>query len=95
MLSSPIGFIGLGIMGKGMVRNLLTKLDPSLQFVVWNRSEAACQELVAQFPSRVSIATHPADVIRQCQTSFSMLSTLEASIEVVSGLYHNCIPLAT
>lgn len=33
---SPIGFIGIGIMGKGMLKNLATKLDTT--FVIWNRS---------------------------------------------------------
>jgi 3-hydroxyisobutyrate dehydrogenase-like beta-hydroxyacid dehydrogenase len=32
---APIGFIGIGIMGKGMLKNLLTKVDSS--FVIWNR----------------------------------------------------------
>lgn len=86
-LTSPIGFIGLGIMGKGMVRNLLTKLDPSLSFVVWNRSSEACQELSTQFPGRVVAVSHPADVVRQCHTTFSMLSTEEASVEVVSHAF--------
>lgn len=36
-MSGPVGFIGLGIMGKGMLKNLVTKLDPSLNYIVWNR----------------------------------------------------------
>jgi hypothetical protein len=37
-LATPsIGFIGLGIMGKGMVKNLITKLDQNIEYVVWNR----------------------------------------------------------
>lgn len=83
-LQSPVGFIGLGIMGKGMVRNLISKLDPSLSFVVWNRSADACQELITQFPDRVTSVATPAEVVRQCQTTFSMLSTIEASVDVVS-----------
>jgi hypothetical protein len=31
----PIGFVGLGIMGKGMIKNLLTKIGAPM--VVWNR----------------------------------------------------------
>lgn len=78
-----MGFIGLGIMGKGMVRNLLTKLDPSLSFVVWNRSSEPSEELVNQFPGRVRIGASPADVVRQSAVTYSMLSTEEASVEVV------------
>lgn len=32
-----VGFVGLGIMGKGMLKNLVQKLDPNTRFVVWNR----------------------------------------------------------
>lgn len=56
-LKAPVGFIGLGIMGKGMVKNLISKLDPSLPFVLWNRSPEACEQIVGQYPDRVSIPT--------------------------------------
>ena len=39
-----IGFIGLGIMGKPMVKNLLKAGYPVM---VWNRSQAAIDEVVA------------------------------------------------
>ncbi len=44
---SAIGFIGIGIMGKGMLKNLATKLDAT--FVIWNRSDFAS---VGTFVSR-------------------------------------------
>lgn len=31
-----IGFVGIGIMGKGMLKNLLNKIDDAT-FVIWNR----------------------------------------------------------
>jgi 3-hydroxyisobutyrate dehydrogenase-like beta-hydroxyacid dehydrogenase len=34
-MATQIGFVGLGIMGVGMVKNLVTKLGVNL--VVWNR----------------------------------------------------------
>ncbi|MBQ0058648.1 MAG: NAD(P)-binding domain-containing protein, partial [Lachnospiraceae bacterium] len=39
-----IGFIGLGIMGKPMAKNLLKAGYP---LIVWNRSQAAVDELVS------------------------------------------------
>lgn len=83
---STVGFIGLGIMGKGMIRNLLTKLDPSLSFVVWNRSSEPSEELVNQFPGRVRVGASPADVVRQSAVTYSMLSTEDASVEVVGAV---------
>ena len=40
---TPCGFIGLGIMGRGMALNLLKK---GFKVVVWNRSVDKCDELV-------------------------------------------------
>ncbi len=75
---SKIGFIGLGIMGKGMAYNLVSKL-PCETFMVWNRSMVACEELSAKFPGKITIAKTPAEVIRACPMTYSMLSTMEAS----------------
>jgi len=41
-----VGFIGLGIMGNGMVRNLLKNDIPVL---VWNRSAEKCVDLQNEF----------------------------------------------
>jgi 3-hydroxyisobutyrate dehydrogenase-like beta-hydroxyacid dehydrogenase len=72
-----LGFVGLGIMGKGMARNLLSKANASL--VVWNRSPAACQELSDAFPGKVTIANTAKEVVERCEITFSMLSDMAAS----------------
>ena len=74
---TTLGFVGLGIMGKGMARNLLTKANASL--VVWNRSPAVCEELSAAFPGKVTIAETAKDVVDRCQITLSMLSDMKAS----------------
>ena len=51
-MPSKIGFIGLGIMGKGMLLNLAAKMKAD--FVVWNRSSAAVEE-VAQVQTNQEI----------------------------------------
>ena len=51
---SLTGFIGLGIMGKGMVKNLIIKF-PEKNLIVWNRSAGPAEELLAAFPDRVSV----------------------------------------
>jgi glyoxylate/succinic semialdehyde reductase len=79
-MQGPIGFVGLGIMGKGMVKNLLTKVECNL--VVWNRGVAASEELSAAYPGKVEIAETPAAVVSRCKYTFCMLSTEEASIAV-------------
>merc|ERR1711871_815009 len=77
-MNSPIGFIGLGIMGKGMLKNLVTKLEGTT-FHVWNRSPDVAAEMAQAFPGKVSVATTASDVVKACDVTFCMLSTLEAS----------------
>jgi 3-hydroxyisobutyrate dehydrogenase-like beta-hydroxyacid dehydrogenase len=77
---SKSGFIGLGIMGDGMARRLLSEADSSL--VVWNRSPEKSTKLQAEFPGRVEIVSTPKDVIAACDTTFLMLSTPEACTAV-------------
>ena len=44
-MSAPVGFIGLGIMGLGMARNLLRS---GRTLVVWNRSVAKAEVKVTR-----------------------------------------------
>lgn len=76
-MTTSIGFVGLGIMGVGMVKNLIGKIGCNL--VVWNRGVAISEEIKLKYPGRITIASTPADVVKSCQTTFCMLSTLEAS----------------
>jgi 3-hydroxyisobutyrate dehydrogenase-like beta-hydroxyacid dehydrogenase len=64
-------------MGKGMVKNLAQKTEGSL--VIWNRSRDVCEEIALLYPNKIIIAATASDVIKQCQITFCMLSTLEAS----------------
>lgn len=78
--ASPLGFVGLGIMGKGMVKNLASKLDSKL--VIWNRSEEVSREFKSAFPEKITIAATAKEVVQMCDVTFCMLSTLEASMAV-------------
>lgn len=62
-----LGYIGLGLMGKAMARNLLKAGFP---LVVHNRSQAPVQELCAE--GAVAAAT-PAEVARQVDVVFTNL----------------------
>lgn len=84
MLSS-IGFVGIGIMGKGMIKNLVTKVlaaPGSPPLVIWNRSPEVCQEMMSLYPGKITVAPTAADVVRQCSMTYSMLSTPEAAAAV-------------
>lgn len=64
-----VGFIGLGIMGKPMVRNLV---KAGYELVVHNRSRAAVDEVVAE-SARVRAANSPSEVAEQADIVLTML----------------------
>jgi len=76
MASGEVGFIGVGIMGRGMALNLL-KAGRSL--LVWNRDVKKAEELAKEFPGKVTVTSSVAEVVQKSTLIYSMLSTLEAS----------------
>jgi len=77
------GFIGLGLMGLGMAKNLLNKRKHHL--IIWNRDTSKSDDLATEFPGRVTVASTPKEVVATAQVTFTMLSTLEASAAVFEG----------
>lgn len=76
--ASPIGFLGLGVMGQPMALNLARASTP---LVVWNRTPDRClplQDLGAQ------VAATPAEVFARTRTVIVMLVN-EAAIDAVLG----------
>jgi 2-hydroxy-3-oxopropionate reductase len=74
-----IGYIGLGIMGKSMARNILKK---RFDLVVYNRSQAAVQELVGE---GAAAAGSPAEVASQVDVVFTNLPDSPDVEKVVLG----------
>lgn len=73
------GFIGLGIMGSAMARNLV---KAGLEVTVWNRSPEKCRELTALGARQ---AASPAEVARSCPVTFAMLADPAAALGVCFG----------
>lgn len=76
---TSIGFIGLGTMGKPMVKRLLAA---GHVVAVHNRSQAAVDELVAIGAGR---ASSPEDVARQSDVIITMLPSDAEVFEVITG----------
>jgi len=74
-----IGFIGLGIMGKPMSKNLL---KAGYQLVVFNRSKGAVKELIA---AGAKAADSPRGVAEQTEIVITMLPNSPEVREVVLG----------
>jgi 3-hydroxyisobutyrate dehydrogenase-like beta-hydroxyacid dehydrogenase len=84
---SPIGFVGLGIMGEGMAARLLSQgvagSSDEQALVIWNRTKSKCTALQEKFPDkRIIIKDSPAQVVQACGVTYCMLSTPEVSHEV-------------
>lgn len=74
-----IGFIGLGIMGKPMSKNLI---KAGHELVVYNRSKASVEELEAFGAQGVG---SPAEVAEKCQVIITMLPNSPQVREVCLG----------
>lgn len=75
------GFLGLGIIGRGIVKNLL---NSGHKVVVWNRNFAKCRKFeMAGAETRLT----PSDVIDAADVTFCCVSDPKAVKEVVFG---NC-----
>ncbi|GFR22164.1 putative oxidoreductase GLYR1 homolog [Trichonephila clavata] len=75
--SKKIGFIGLGMMGQRLVRNLLLS---GHDVSVWNRTPEKCQECVAAGAKHFLT---PADVVWNCDVIFCCVSGPEAAKSLV------------
>src|SRR5690349_291481 len=78
-MSETIGFIGLGVMGKPMAKNLI---NAGFSLVVHNRSRGAVDEVVA---AGATAATSPAEVARQSTIVITMVPDTPDVERVISG----------
>lgn len=73
------GFIGLGIMGSAMAKNLV---KAGFEVTVWNRSAEKCRELEAL---GATVAATPRHVVENCPVTFAMLADPAAALAVCDG----------
>jgi 2-hydroxy-3-oxopropionate reductase len=80
-MAERIGFIGIGIMGKPMCRNLV---KAGYELVIHNRSHASVDELVAE-SDKISRASNPHEVAEQVDVIITMLPDSPDVKQVVFG----------
>ncbi len=78
-MGKKVGFIGLGMMGNPMSKNLL---KAGFDLIVWNRTESKMKEIVAQ---GAKAGTSPKDVARQSQVIITMLTGSSDVEQVILG----------
>jgi len=84
-MTEKLGFIGLGIMGMGMARNLL---KAGFDVTVWNRTAAKMGTLAAE---GAGTAATPAELAAQCDVIFVCVSDtpdVEAVVLGENGVIH-------
>jgi 3-hydroxyisobutyrate dehydrogenase len=88
-MAEPVGFIGLGIMGRGMAANLLRA---GFEVCVWNRTRERMQPLL---DAGATGAERPAEVARRCGVVFTCVSDtpdVEAVLMGEEGVIHGAAP---
>lgn len=78
-MNERIGFIGLGIMGRGMAHNLL---KAGADLTVWNRTRSKMNEFLE---AGANGAETPADLAGQCQVIITCVSDTPDVEEVILG----------
>uniref|UniRef100_A0A6U1E969 6-phosphogluconate dehydrogenase NADP-binding domain-containing protein n=2 Tax=Eukaryota TaxID=2759 RepID=A0A6U1E969_9CHLO len=81
MAELTVGYLGMGIMGSAMARNLL-KSGAFKDVYVWNRSADKCSELVAEGAKTAGSA---AEVVQACDITFACLSDPAAALACVES----------
>lgn len=76
-----IGFIGLGLMGAPMIRNLCAT---GANIYVWNRSSATAKEL-AKEKKNITVCKTPTQVAMHCDVTILMVTDAQAVESVVFG----------
>ena len=82
MAEGPIGFIGLGIMGMPMAKNLLKAGYP---VVAYNRTVSKAQALAAEGGGKAKEAASPREVAEACPIVITMVTDSPDVEEVVLG----------
>jgi 3-hydroxyisobutyrate dehydrogenase len=78
-VSEKVGFIGLGIMGRGMTRNLL---KAGFEVYVWNRTASRMDEFAGEGAKRTQ---SPADLAAQCSIIITCVSDTPDVEQVILG----------
>lgn len=86
--STVFGFIGLGIMGKTILHNLL---ESGHDVVINNRTMLKCDEFVTRYGSLCATASSPKEVFEQAQITFVCVSDSDAVKEVICDGAHGII----
>jgi 2-hydroxy-3-oxopropionate reductase len=79
-MAEKVGFVGLGIMGRPMARNLM---EAGYELVLYNRTRSKAEELAGE--GGAEVAGSPKQVARRSEITFTMLPGPPEVGEIVAG----------
>ncbi|KAF7189363.1 Glyoxylate/succinic semialdehyde reductase 1 [Pseudocercospora fuligena] len=80
-MAPRLAWIGLGNMGRGMVKNIVEKGEFSGPVIIYNRTAARAEKLVSTLPEgKAKVVTSIADAVKEADIIFTCLSN-DAAIE--------------
>ncbi|KXT15062.1 hypothetical protein AC579_1499 [Pseudocercospora musae] len=80
-MAPRLSWVGLGNMGRGMVKNVVEKGEYSGPVVIYNRTAARAEKLVSTLPEgKAKIVTSIADAVKEADIIFTCVSN-DAAIE--------------
>ncbi|KXT05020.1 hypothetical protein AC578_10323 [Pseudocercospora eumusae] len=80
-MAPRLSWIGLGNMGRGMVKNIVEKGEYSGPVIVYNRTAARTEKLVSTLPEgKAKVVTSIADAVKEADIIFTCVSN-DAAIE--------------
>jgi len=82
--ASTFAFLGLGIMGAPMARNILAKV-PGSTLLVWNRTAAVAEAFAAASDGRARAVATPREAAAGASVTFAMLADPAAARAVALG----------
>ncbi|RSM11447.1 hypothetical protein CEP52_003047 [Fusarium oligoseptatum] len=83
--SKSFGFIGLGIMGWGMAKNLRAKIPTESVLNVCEINKARLDEFISSTPGRIQICESPLEVVQSSDVIITMLPRGEHVLQVFTN----------
>ncbi|RSL57607.1 hypothetical protein CEP54_008220 [Fusarium duplospermum] len=83
--SKSFGFIGLGIMGWGMAKNLRAKIPAESVLNVCEINKARLDEFISSTPGKIQVCDSPLEVVRSSDVIITMLPRGEHVLQVFTN----------
>ncbi|KKZ67562.1 hypothetical protein EMCG_06796 [[Emmonsia] crescens] len=89
-MAEQVAWIGLGNMGRGMIRNLVAKFPLQTPLIIHNRTQSRATDLASKLPKPVTIALTVTDAVAPSSIIFICLGDDSTVTETLNTAISNC-----